>query len=304
MVASLASSGSNLFALTNDVVTGCEVWSYEGNAWTKASPDGFGDKNNWSHAMTTDGTNLYVGTYSVNYSRGTQIWKYGGGAWSQINADGFGDAKNHDVSISTCQGDIYAGTGNPSTGCEVWKYSVGAWSQINADGFGKIQNGSAFLGVYNNGLYAGTGNADTGCEIWKTQLPEPLALASIKPSSGMAEATVNITNLAGTGFIDEATVRLELAGAPTINATEVVVVSSKQITCKLSLAGSQVGAYAVIVRNPKGQEAKLAGGFTVTAWNPCGGGAAASVALCSLMFGLLSLAGSKTMRRYLRKSRG
>ena len=299
-MASLTTLGSTLYACTDNTTTGCEVWSTSnGTSWTQVGLDGFGDKNNESGSMETDGTNLFVGT--GNSTTGTEVWKYAGGVWSQINTNGLSAGA---VSLVAYAGNLYIGTLSNIGGCEVWKYAGGSWSQINTKGFGG-SNDSAYLGVYNGGLFAGTQNS-AGCEIWRTQPGAGLTVGSITPSSGTVNTTVNITNLAGTGFVQGSTntaVRLERAGATTINATNVAVPSSTQITCTFSLTGAQAGAYNVIVRNPDGQEAVRASGFTVVnAANPCGGGAAISVALAGLMFGLMSLAGSGSLRKRLGKT--
>jgi hypothetical protein len=108
--------------------------------------------------------------------------------------------------------------------------------------------------------------------------------------------TVNVTNLAGTGFQAGASVRLEL-GSTVVNATDVNVVSDTQITCQLGLPGT-LGKYDVVVTNPDGQEGRLTGGFTVT--NICGGGAAISLSIFGIMMGLMSIAGSAGLRRRFR----
>ncbi len=94
--------------------------------------------------------------------------------------------------------------------------------------------------------------------------PSSLTLTSISPTSGSSSfwsSTVSAT-LTGTGFVSGATVRL-VKGSTTINASSVSVSSSTKITCRFSLRSQSRGAYDVIVRNPDGSEAKLAGGFTV-----------------------------------------
>lgn len=114
-------------------------------------------------------------------------------------------------------------------------------------------------------------------------------VASITPASGMQNSVVDITELAGSGFQSGATVRLEGNGV-TINATDVVVVSSTLITCKFDLAGAPIGSYDVVVRNPDGKEGRLAAGFAVNAL--CGMGATATMAAFGAVMGLLSLAGA------------
>jgi len=128
-------------------------------------------------------------------------------------------------------------------------------------------------------------------------------VTSITPASGVENSIVDITNLAGTGFQGSATVKIQGA-TTTVNATDVNVVSSTQITCKFNLTGAPPGTYDVVVRNPDTQEGRLANGFTVTAPpNPCGGGAAGSIGVFGIMMGLMSLAGSAGLRRRLKRSK-
>lgn len=114
-------------------------------------------------------------------------------------------------------------------------------------------------------------------------------VSSITPDYGIQGSQVAVTNLAGGGFQQGATVRLERGGSPTIDATSVVVVSGGSITCFLSLSGAPLGRYDVVVRNPDGREARLGQGFRVT--DACGGGAGASISVFAGLMGLLSMAG-------------
>ena len=117
----------------------------------------------------------------------------------------------------------------------------------------------------------------------------PLSVTSIAPNEGMQFALVfNITDLKGGGFQSGATVRFE-KGASAIDASNVNVVSSSQITCDLLLFGQEPGAYDVAVTNPDGQQARLPGAFTVT--SPCGSGSGAGMLMLGAALGLLSLAG-------------
>jgi photosystem II stability/assembly factor-like uncharacterized protein len=129
---------------------------------------------------------------------------------------------------------------------------------------------------------------------------EPPTITSITPTYGVENTIVDVTNLTGTGFQADAIVRIEKTGT-TIDATDVTVVSSTKITCKLNLTGAPLGKYDVVVRNTDAQEAKLTQGFSVT--NICGGGAAISLSVFGIMMGLLSLAGSTGLRRRLRRKK-
>jgi len=90
-------------------------------------------------------------------------------------------------------------------------------------------------------------------------------VTSITPNSGETNATVDITDLAGTGFLSGATVKLEKAGETDITATNVTVVSSTQITCTFVLTGAVSGAWDVLVTNTDTTSARLIDGFTITA---------------------------------------
>jgi hypothetical protein len=120
-------------------------------------------------------------------------------------------------------------------------------------------------------------------------------VTGITPSQGANIGAVAITDLAGTGFQDGATVKLEKSGSPTIDGTDVVVVSDTQITCMFNIQGADLGAYDVVVVNPDLQEGRLAGGFTVT--DLCGQGGGSMMVGFSLATGLLALAGIGYRRR-------
>ena len=74
---------------------------------------------------------------------------------------------------------------------------------------------------------------------------------------------MSITDLAGSGFLSGASVRLSRTGQADIQATNVNVVSGSRITCDLDLTGAALGNWDVVVTNPDSQQATLAGGFRV-----------------------------------------
>ena len=109
-------------------------------------------------------------------------------------------------------------------------------------------------------------------------------VTAITPNSGVTGGTVSVTNLAGTNFYGTPTVQLKRTGEEkkgtgeeqrgngednkwngkdNITATDVVVVSSTQITCSFDLTGAAAGSWDVYVANPDSQDATLSGGFTV-----------------------------------------
>jgi hypothetical protein len=94
-------------------------------------------------------------------------------------------------------------------------------------------------------------------------------VGGITPADGVRGTTVTVTNLAGTGFLSGAMVRLNRTDSSPVPATGVVVVSPTQITCNLGLpSGTTVGMWDVVVTNPDMQNGTLPNGFTVRAAGP------------------------------------
>ncbi len=164
---------------------GCEVWSFDGTAWTpevgqgaSGSPTapGFGDADAVSvSSMAVYRSRLYVGTRNPG---GCEVWSVDGTAWTpevgqgasgSPTAPGFGDAGNNDVpSMAVCGDQLYAGTYN-SGGCEVWSYEGKEWKRVAETGFGNAGNHAASsMAAYLSRLYVGTFNNDytSGCEVW------------------------------------------------------------------------------------------------------------------------------------------
>ncbi|MDP3396419.1 MAG: IPT/TIG domain-containing protein [Methanoregula sp.] len=125
---------------------------------------------------------------------------------------------------------------------------VGAWNVtvINPDG----QSGSLFEGF-----------------TVTNSTPSP-AVSSITPSTGQNNASVIITDLAGTGFLSGATVKLTKSGQTDIVATGVTVVSATRITCTFDLTGKAAGPWNIVVTNTDTQTGTLTNGFTVTSLTP------------------------------------
>ncbi|HXX56138.1 MAG TPA: hypothetical protein VEI81_08575, partial [Methanoregula sp.] len=97
--------------------------------------------------------------------------------------------------------------------------------------------------------------------------PAP-AITSSTPATGAEAATVNITNLAGTGFQPGAVVTYA-NGSTTIPLTGVVVVSSTKITGTLTIPSlAPAGPYSITVLNTDGPSGTKASAFTVTSNAP------------------------------------
>ena len=98
--------------------------------------------------------------------------------------------------------------------------------------------------------------------------PQPV-VSAITPNTGHRGVNLAITNLAGSNFVATPTVKLrKLPGSPSpwwhyIDATNVALVSSSELTCRFCLAGAELGAWDVVVTNPDSQSGSLNEGFTV-----------------------------------------
>ncbi|MFH1652940.1 MAG: hypothetical protein ABIE74_02690 [Pseudomonadota bacterium] len=113
-------------------------------------------------------------------------------------------------------------------------------------------------------------NVITGAETptpltggFTVEQPTPTVTA-VTPSTGIRDAIVNITNLAGTNFRAGATAKITKAGEDDINCTSLTVVSATKITCTLFLLVADPGFWDVVVTNDDGQSAMLQDGFEVT----------------------------------------
>jgi FOG: PKD repeat len=93
--------------------------------------------------------------------------------------------------------------------------------------------------------------------------PAP-TVTSIAPMTGVNNGVVAIADLAGTGFLNGATVTFTKTGQPDIGATNVVVTGPTKITCDVNLAGAQAGLWNVIVNNTDGKSGYQLSIFTVT----------------------------------------
>ena len=188
---SMAIYNEELYVGTGNNASGCEVWSFNGTAWTQvvgAQPtaiigSGFGNAVNAdAYSMAVYGGNLYVATTNV---AGCEVWSFNGTAWTQVvgqsppgtpgTGPGFGNAANDPISMAAFGSDLYVGTLNFGSGCEVWDFNGATWTQVAGNlpgtiigsGFGNAANAGCYaLAPYGGELYAGTQNIATGCEVW------------------------------------------------------------------------------------------------------------------------------------------
>jgi hypothetical protein len=111
-----------------------------------------------------------------------------------------------------------------------------------------------------------SGQTDThSISLTVDNIPNPLSLTSISPNSVRAGKSVNVT-VKGTRFAGGASLTLENGSGPDVAVTNVVVVDSTSITARISAARSTskgTWSWDVVVTNPDGASARLAGGFAV-----------------------------------------
>jgi hypothetical protein len=176
----MAAYNGLLYVGTYNSTTGCEVFSYDGAAWTQEvgqgaagtpTGPGFGEGANAELAGSMIAFNdmLYVGA-GWGGTGVAKIWAYDGVTWTQANTDGFGDASNEIArSMAIYDGQLHAGTWNGNTGCEVWRYdgpNPADWTQVNTDGFGSALNrGARVMEAWGGDLYVGVAGTDTP-EVW------------------------------------------------------------------------------------------------------------------------------------------
>ncbi len=187
-VSSMAVFDSRLYLGTRNPERGCQVWSYDGTAWTQEvgrgdagtpTAPGFGDAGNTDvSSMAVMGGSLYAGTYN---SAGCQVWCRDGNTWKRVAEGGFGDADNCGAaSMAVYFQGLYVGTFNDdyACGCQVWCWDGTAWTQEvgrgdagtpTAPGFGDANNRrAASMAVYDSFLYVGTydSSGGAGCQVW------------------------------------------------------------------------------------------------------------------------------------------
>lgn len=121
--------GSNLFVAGEDE----KVWKYDGAAWTNIGTIVASSSTATIYAMTTDGTDLYVGgnrIASIDAVAGdSQVFKYtvGTDTWSAVGT-GHSDAADYCYDLCFFGGVLYGAFYLVSDTGGLQKFSAGAWS--------------------------------------------------------------------------------------------------------------------------------------------------------------------------------
>ncbi len=94
-------------------------------------------------------------------------------------------------------------------------------------------------------------------------------VTTVAPDSGYNSGAVNITEIAGAGFMPNASVKL-VKGNEQIAASNVNVENGMKISCMLDLTGHSTGLWNLAVINPNGTSGSLPSAFTIKSWASAG----------------------------------
>lgn len=132
-------------------------------------------------------------------------------------------------------------------------------------------NGAA-LGVYNLKVINDDGqtgmlpNSFTVVKPAPAPVPDPI-INSLSPDRGFNNGSI-LVNFDGANFAAGLKVKLSRPGQTDIPGLNVQPGSASHFSCFFDIAEQPVGKYDVIVTNPDGHSATLAGGFTVEVFTP------------------------------------
>jgi hypothetical protein len=175
-----AEIGSNLYVGIGMDVGDAEVWRFDGTNWTLIGGGAASVNSSWSaqtfegvYAMTTDGTNLYVG---LGLTAGDgEVWRWNGTTWTKIGGDGVSSSWavntfEYAYALTYFGGNLYAGLGSSAGDAEVWRWDGTTWTKIGGDSLnsGWTTNYELVASLTNDGttLYAGLGASAGDAEVW------------------------------------------------------------------------------------------------------------------------------------------
>ena len=246
-----------------------DVWrsTDKGATWIQMTANaGWSARSVHTSVVMPDGSIVLMGGSSNG--RMNDVWRStdNGATWTQLTASAGWSARTSPSSVVIPDGSIVLMGGYDSGGQkkDVWRLtSVGSSIQNPLHIYTQPGTYSVTLQAYNNGGYNSTRKISY-ITVGAFTNPAP-TVTGITPIKGDNSGSVSVTNLAGTGFINGATVKLNRAGQADIEATSVVTVSSTQITCILPITGAATGYWNITVTNPDFQTGTLPNGFMVTA---------------------------------------
>lgn len=106
-------------------------------------------------------------------------------------------------------------------------------------------------------------NSVTGFISSFSGLSDAPTVSSVTPDFALNTGSVSITDLSGSNFQTDVTVKLTKTGQEDIDCTDVVMVSTVKLTFTCDITGALVGAWNVVVTNPDEQSGTLSSGFAV-----------------------------------------
>jgi PKD repeat protein len=117
-------------------------------------------------------------------------------------------------------------------------------------------------GLYNLVVTNVDGQTVTLPNAFRVTYPPPV-ITNITPSSAINNGVVGITDLAGSNFMNGATVTLVKTGESPIATINGPIVQPNKILCFFDLTGKPVGLWDIMVSNPDGQNGTLSDAFTI-----------------------------------------
>jgi PKD repeat protein len=117
-------------------------------------------------------------------------------------------------------------------------------------------------GLYDLVVTNNDGQTVTLPNAFRVTYPPPV-ITNITPSSAVNNGVVGITDLAGSNFMNGATVTLVKANESPIATINGPIVQPNKILCFFDLTGQPVGKWDVVVNNPDGQDGTLNNAFTI-----------------------------------------
>lgn len=153
-----------------------EVWSYDGNQWTKIGGDGTGatpSSDGWgpTYAEQVWGLAYLDGVLYASLGNGggdSEVWSYDGIWWTKIGGDNLGWSTAYEVAYSmvTDGTNLFVGLGSSQGDAELYKYNGSTWTKIGGDGTGWSSDYETVTALYVDsgqilvGLGHSTGDAD------------------------------------------------------------------------------------------------------------------------------------------------
>jgi hypothetical protein len=236
----------------------------KGATWTRQTSDTeWLERAGFSSEVMPDGKIVLMGGYDgSSIYNDTWLSKDKGATWTQVSASAGGAGYLYS-SVVLPDGSIVlmGGSDGHILKNDVWRFvPAGSLAQNPSHTYTKKGTYKVALQVYNTKGYNSTLKAR-----YITVTAPPPTVTRITPASAVRGTTVQITNLAGTGFAlkPKPTVQL-FKNTNTINATNITVINPNRMTCTFTISPyAATGPWNVKVTNADMQFGVKGGGFIV-----------------------------------------